>query len=78
MTLIKNRKAFKAFYPYKSPPNKEPCPAPEDYPKRYPCFCDIINEDGGIMGDYMRVDIVYPPRGCLDLRSFKAGLEARQ
>lgn len=77
MKLIKSKAEFKRFYPYKAPPNPEPCPAPKDYPKRYPCFCEVEDRDGGIMGDYMTVRIAYPPKGC-DLKSFAAGLKANQ
>ena len=77
MKLINNDKEFKKFYPYKCPPNKEPCPELKDYPKRYPCFCEVVDEDDGGMGGPLKwVDIKYPPTGC-DLKSFKAGLEAR-
>ena len=75
MKLIKDKAAFKRFYPYKCPPNKEPCPRPSEYPKRYPCFCAVVHHDGGLGGDYMTVNTVYPPRGA-DLRSFMAGLRA--
>lgn len=75
MKQINNAKEFKKFYPYKSPPNKEPCPPLNEYPKRYPCFCEIIYENGGLGGDYMWVDIIYPPRG-VDLDSFEKGLNA--
>jgi len=75
MRRINNAKEFKEFYPYKSPPNKSPCPPVGEYPKAYPCFADIVHEDGGIGGDYMWVNIVYPPTGC-NLRDFRAGLDA--
>ena len=75
MKLIKNAKEFKRFYPYKSPPNKEPCPEKKEYPKRYPCFCEIIDNEGGLGGDYMTVEIIYPPKKC-DLKSFQKGLNA--
>ncbi len=46
MKRINTPEEFKEFYPYKSPPNKAPCPAPEDYPKRYPCVDNIEKCDG--------------------------------
>lgn len=75
MKIINNAKEFKAYYPYKSPPNPKPCPKKKDYPKRYPCACEIEDHDGGIGGDYMTVEIFYPPKGC-DFASFVAGLMA--
>lgn len=76
MKQINTPKEFKRFYPYKSPPNKEPCPKPSQYPERYPCFCEVVHEDGGIGGGYMWVRKVYPPEG-VDLRSFRLGLESQ-
>jgi hypothetical protein len=74
---INSRKEFRCFYPYKSPPNSEPCPKPGEYPKKYPCFAEIEHCDGGLGGDHMRIKIVYPPKSC-DLSSFAAGLKARE
>lgn len=73
MKLIRTPEQFKKFYPYKSPPAKEPQPPLNKYPKRYPCFVTIIDCIGGIMGDCMKVKIIYPPKNC-DLKSFKLGL----
>jgi hypothetical protein len=74
MKLINNDKEFKDFYPYKSPPNKEPCPPMDEYPKKYPCVCEIVYEDGGICGDYKWIRIMYPPRGS-DIDSFTSGIK---
>ena len=74
-TVIKSAEEFKRFYPYKSPPNPKPCPKMNLYPREYPCFCKIVNEGGGLGGEYMRVSITYLPKNC-DMKSFKAGLES--
>lgn len=75
MKQINNLDEFKAFYPYKSPPNDAPCPPKSKRPRRYPCFCEVMHENAGICGEYIWVRIVYPPDWA-DLASFRAGLEA--
>ena len=74
MERINTPEEFKEFYPYKSPPNKEPCPALDEYPEKYPCFCEIEHEYGGIDGGHAEVRIIYPPDG-VDLYSFLLGLK---
>lgn len=76
MKRINSPEEFKAFYPYKSPPNPEPCPKPNRYPKSYPCFCRIVEHAGGIMGDYKTVEICYPSAD-VDITGFEAGLRAK-
>ena len=61
MKIINNAAEFKSFYFYKSPPNKEPCPPKNEYPKKYPCIVEHIHEDGGMGGDYVRHKITYFP-----------------
>ena len=60
--LIKNSKGFENFYPYRSNDGSKQHPTKREYPKRYPCFCRIVDHDGGIGGDYMTVQILYPPK----------------
>lgn len=76
MKLIKTPAEFKEFYPYKSPPNTKPMPPRDEYPRRYPCICEIIHHDGGLGGDYMTVRKHYVPKG-MDTKSFIAGMKAR-
>lgn len=74
MKLINNAAEFKAFYPYKSPPNPEPCPAPKDYPTSYPCFCRVVEHLGDLCADYKEIQIAYPPRGG-NVESYYLGLK---
>ena len=73
MKIIRNPEQFKEYYPYKSPPNPEPCPAKEKYPKKYPCVCEVEDHGGGIGGGYMTVKTWYCPNGY-DFGSFAEGL----
>ena len=77
MQRVNNASEFKQLYPYKSPPNPEPCPPLKEYPKGYPCFCRVVTEGGGICGEYRRVEIIYPPKWVC-LPSFLAGLNAME
>lgn len=74
MKLINNDKEFKDFYPYKSPPNNEPCPPTDKYPKKYPCVCEIIDEGCGLCRDYKWVRIMYPPHES-QIESFISGIK---
>ncbi len=70
MKLIRTESGFRRLYPYKTP-------SEDKFPKQYPCFCEVVWEDGGLGGDYKWVRIVYPPAG-VDLRSFGLGLRAME
>lgn len=70
VTLVRTDAEFRDIHPY-GPDKVEK----KDYPERYPCFCWITTEGGGICGEYRYVNKLYPPPGC-DLKSFQAGLEA--
>jgi len=63
MKIINTPKEFKDFYYYKSPPNKEPCPALQEYPVKYPCIVEQIHQDGGLGGCYVQHKITYFPKG---------------
>ena len=78
MQLINNAEEFKEFYPYKSPPNPEPCPKLSDYPKRYPCICSEESMDGGLGGDYWEISYIYIPEDCKCVESFIMGVYAKK
>ncbi len=70
MKQINNPEEFKKFYPY-----NPSLPKKSEYPTTYPCFCEIMTDGGGLMGEYMYVKIIYPPKD-VDLKSFELGLKA--
>lgn len=76
MTLIESAAAYDAFYPYSKGGYK-----PTVYPKHYPCLCDWEHCDGGLMGDYRKVTVLYLPHSFkhLTLReAFIAGVNAKR
>lgn len=59
---------FRKIYPYHSKYIK-------NYPLKYPCIVKIILTEGGIMGDYYKIYVAYPPSKTLsNFASFLAGL----
>lgn len=70
MKTINSAEEFKEIYPYKG----EYGPEKKQYPKKYPCFAWVYSVDGGLMGDYSGVHIVYPPEG-VDMKSYELGLK---
>jgi len=73
--LINTPEEFKENYYYKSPPNPEPCPTLDEYPKNYPCILHQYTDGGGIGGSFVVHNIVYIPEG-LDSKSFFEGYKA--
>ena len=58
--IINNREEYLEFWPYE---NKASC---KRFPKEYPCFCERVLKDCGIMGDFWEIEIIYIPK---DLKS---------
>jgi hypothetical protein len=74
IVLIKTPKDFKKHYYYKSPPNPEPCPALDKYPKKYPCILHRYEVEV-FMGSVVEHELIYIPKG-LDVKSFFEGYKS--
>lgn len=57
MTIIRNKTDFEKFYTYDLKYLKK-----SDYPKRYPCVGEVVEEGGGISGEYRHHRITTIPR----------------
>ncbi len=67
MVVINNKEEYEIFFPYSNDRIQE-------YPIEYPCVCKITHEEGGLMGDYKLVWIVYFPKNVTVEDAFVLGL----
>lgn len=44
------------------------------YPKEYPCICKIVEEGGGLMGEYYEMHVAYFPKNVTIKDAFIMGI----
>lgn len=68
MLIINNKEEYEDFYPYDNTDIN-------NYPKEYPCIvkCEFI--EGGLMGDYKQVSVIYYPTNVSIKEAFYEGLK---
>ena len=69
MKIIKTPEEFESFYYYDKKYLKT-----KDYPKKYPCICEQIEQGGGVAGEWVEHRITYIPKWA-DLKSWLEGFK---
>lgn len=65
--IINNKEEYEIFHPYSNDRIQE-------YPTEYPCVCKITYEEGGLMGDYKLIWVIYFPKNVTVEDAFVLGL----